>query len=93
MRRNKLGISQEKLAELTGLSIQTINGIEGCRTWVSDKTLIVLADALGVEVFQLLMPGAERAVQSRDRLFSGLLRMLKQDIETDLDARFARFIK
>jgi hypothetical protein len=69
-----------------------INGIEGCRTWVSDKTLIALADALGVEAFQLLMPGAERAVQSRDRLFSGLLRALKESIESDINARFSRFM-
>lgn len=36
-KRKLYSLTQEKLAELTGLSAQTINDIEGCRTWVSDK--------------------------------------------------------
>ena len=51
-----LGLSQEKLAEMTGLSWQTVNSIECHRTWVSDKTLETLADALKIESFQLLLP-------------------------------------
>ena len=39
-RRKLCGFTQEKLAEETELSAQTINDIEGCRTWVSDKTLV-----------------------------------------------------
>ena len=39
MLRKKWGFSQEKLAEATNLSAQSISDIEGCRTWVSDKTL------------------------------------------------------
>ena len=56
IRRKRLGISQEKLAEITDMSVQTINTIEGCRMWVSDKTITRLAKALDVEVFQLLIP-------------------------------------
>jgi transcriptional regulator with XRE-family HTH domain len=41
-----LGLTQEKLAEATGLSFQTIKDIEGCRMWVSDKTIMKLAQAL-----------------------------------------------
>jgi transcriptional regulator with XRE-family HTH domain len=54
--RNILGLSQEKLAELAGLSWQTVNSIECQRTWVSDKTLENLANALKIETFQLLLP-------------------------------------
>jgi transcriptional regulator with XRE-family HTH domain len=54
--RKLLGLSQEKLAEMAGLSWQTINSIECHRTWVSDKTLESLADSLGIETFQLLLP-------------------------------------
>jgi len=46
----------EKLDEITDMSVQTINTIEGCRMWVSDKTITRLARALDVEVFQLLIP-------------------------------------
>jgi transcriptional regulator with XRE-family HTH domain len=54
--RNLLGLSQEKLAEMADLSWQTVNSIECQRTWVSDKTLENLADALKIEPFQLLLP-------------------------------------
>jgi transcriptional regulator with XRE-family HTH domain len=54
--RKTLGLSQEKLAEIAGISWQTVNSIECHRTWVSDKTLESLADALKIESFQLLLP-------------------------------------
>jgi len=54
--RKILGFSQEKLAEIAGISWQTVNSIECNRTWVSDKTLEALADALKIESFQLLLP-------------------------------------
>jgi transcriptional regulator with XRE-family HTH domain len=54
--RKMLGLSQEKLAEIANLSWQTVNSIECHRTWVSDKTLENLADALKIESFQLLLP-------------------------------------
>ena len=55
-RRENLGLTQEQLAELTDLSVQTINTIEGCRMWISDKSITRLAKALNVEIFQLFMP-------------------------------------
>jgi hypothetical protein len=33
----------EQPAEITDISDQTINDIEGCRTWVSDKTIVKIA--------------------------------------------------
>jgi len=55
IQREIQGISQEKLAEITGISINMIKDIEGCRTWVSDKTLIKLASALKTDTFRLFM--------------------------------------
>jgi DNA-binding XRE family transcriptional regulator len=54
--RKTLGLSQEKLAEMADISWQTVNSIECHRTWVSDKTLESLADALKINSFQLLLP-------------------------------------
>jgi transcriptional regulator with XRE-family HTH domain len=59
--RGILGISQEKLAEMAGLSWQTVNSIECWRSWVSDTTLNALARVLKVETFQLLMPPETKA--------------------------------
>ena len=55
-RRESLGMTQEELAETANLSVQTINTIEGCRMWISDKSITRLAKALNIEVFQLFMP-------------------------------------
>ncbi|MCL2185613.1 MAG: helix-turn-helix transcriptional regulator [Treponema sp.] len=55
-RREILGISQEELAESANLSVQAINTIEGCRMWISDKSITRIAKALELEVFQLFVP-------------------------------------
>jgi len=54
--REKLGLSQEKLAENAKISTMMVKDIEGCRTWVSDKTLISLSAALKTDIYRLLMP-------------------------------------
>jgi len=64
--RQILGVTQEKLAEMAGLSWQTINSIECQRTWVSDNTLEALANVFKIETFQLLMPPEVRVVISLD---------------------------
>ena len=62
--RRILEISQEKLAEMAGLSWQTVNSIECQRTWVSDNTLEALAAVFKIESFKLLMPPEIRAALS-----------------------------
>jgi len=62
--RKMLGLSQEKLAEIANLSWQTVNSIECHRTWVSEKTLESLADALKIESFQLLLPSKNTLLKS-----------------------------
>jgi transcriptional regulator with XRE-family HTH domain len=41
---------------MVDVSTQTINDIECCRSWVSDKTMAKIAEALNVEIFQLFLP-------------------------------------
>jgi transcriptional regulator with XRE-family HTH domain len=47
--RKELGISQAKLAEAIGKSVQTINTIESGKTWPDHSTIHSIAKALGVE--------------------------------------------
>ena len=54
--RESHGLTQEKLAEKAGISAHMVNDIEGCRTWISDKTLVSLATALKVESYRLFQP-------------------------------------
>ena len=86
--RKRLGFSQEQLAEQTELSIQTINGIEGGRIWVSDKTLISIAEALDIEVFQLLTPpNVKIGGYSKS---DDAMRTLWKIVRSDIDAHFER---
>lgn len=54
--REKLGFTQEKLADKTGLSLNMIQKIEAGDRYGRKETQQKLADALGVTVSDLLMP-------------------------------------
>jgi transcriptional regulator with XRE-family HTH domain len=86
--RALLGLSQEKLAEAVGLSVQTINDIEGCRKWVSDKTIVKIARVLGVEAYQLLVPSSEAEKIHPVRLPADVLDDLQESIKSDIESRF-----
>nr|AGS53172.1 hypothetical protein [uncultured bacterium contig00060] len=94
--RKKLELSQEKLAELTGLSVQTINDIEGCRKWVSDKTLAKLSTALNIESYQLLIPGYFSQNKKNKSAASYLLEIKKKlhkNVDVQIDEHFNEFLK
>jgi transcriptional regulator with XRE-family HTH domain len=82
------GISQEKLAEKTNLSEQLIKDIEGCRSWVSDNTVVKLAIALKVEVYQLLYPQIEANRLHPVRLPSEVMWKLRNEIKEGIDRQF-----
>jgi len=54
--REMEGMTQENLAEKAGISTPMMCDIEGCRTWISDKTLANLSTALKVETYRLFIP-------------------------------------
>ena len=96
LNRKQLGISQERLAGLVEVSTQTINDIECCSSWVGDKTMAKIADALNVEVFQLFLPIPDSDKQDTGYSLSQLLLGLRQDIKTEIcayiDKRFNKFL-
>lgn len=53
--RKIAGLSQEKVAELTGLSTKTISYIENSKNTLSFNKLPLLARALGVPVYKLFV--------------------------------------
>jgi transcriptional regulator with XRE-family HTH domain len=83
-------MSQEKLAAITELSDQTINDIEGCRMWVSDKTISKLTKALHIEAYQLLLPNNyidEKCFVSLPiEIFRSLQATIKDTIDFQFDA-------
>jgi transcriptional regulator with XRE-family HTH domain len=96
-RRRALDISQEKLAEIAGLSVQTINDIEGCRKWLSDKTITKLSEALKVEAYQLLIPNSETQNDCPDLSLTEILlilqKNLKKNVNNQIDSQFYELFK
>jgi transcriptional regulator with XRE-family HTH domain len=94
--RKKLGLSQEKFAEISGLSIQTINDIEGCRKWVSDKTMTKLSSALNLECYQLLLPKLtikrKKEINSTKQLWD-LMKILKKSVDAQIVSHFTEYLK
>jgi hypothetical protein len=65
-----------------------INDIEGCRTWVSDKTLVKLAAALQVETYRLFLPPALTDTDLAKTALADLakdLTKIRKDFNTSLD--------
>jgi transcriptional regulator with XRE-family HTH domain len=94
--RNKLQISQERLAEAAGVSAQTINDSEGGRKWVSAKTITKLSNALGVECFQLLIPdffNQNRKETSPTQNLMKLKEKMHKGVDALIDSQFTDFIK
>ncbi|MCL2186610.1 MAG: helix-turn-helix domain-containing protein [Treponema sp.] len=90
--REKLGLSQEKLAENAEISTMMVKDIEGCRTWVSDKTLISLALALKTDTYRLLMPDT----LPEEELFKSVhndLEVISQKILVDIENNLKKVIK
>ena len=58
--RNRRNWSQFKLAAKISISTNFLADIEAGNTWVSAQTLIKLAQALEIEVFELLKPQKDR---------------------------------
>ena len=86
-----LGISQEKLAETSGISSNMIKDIEACRSWVSDNTLIKLASALEIDVYRLFVPSTmyeEEIYKNALNDFVKFMRKMKKDIDSDFEQAF-----
>ena len=90
--RENLCLTQEKLAETAGLSANMVNDIEGCRTWISDKTLISLAVALKVDTYRLFIPQSMTETDIEKTALIDLSQDL-QKIRKDFNAKFDNALK
>jgi transcriptional regulator with XRE-family HTH domain len=88
VRRTELGLTQEKLAELAAVSYQMVHDIEGCRTWVSDKTLQSLSQALEVEIYVLFRPDEEANSETKE-----LVTRFAKDISVSLNQSLGKLTK
>ena len=86
--RGVLHYSQEKLAEKCGLSSQTLNDIEGCRRWISAKSITKLAKALNVKEYQLFLPENEESDKKNHDSSLKPLIALQKKIKKLIDLEF-----
>jgi len=98
-RRENLGLTQENLAEMADLSVQTINTIESCRMWISDKSITRLAKALDIEIFQLFMPNQINFKEMEPEQISILLtfwqktKLILEKMNSQIDIEFKDVLK
>lgn len=90
--RELLGFTQEKLAEKSGISANMINDIEGCRTWISDKTLVKLSTALQVEIHRLFQPPTHTTADTAKAETKDLAKEL-QKIRKEFNTGFDKALK
>ena len=80
--RNLLGYSQEKLAELVGISSHTVSYVERGKNFLSMTKLSVLCNALEVEPYQLFI---DRDFTPDDNKISEINRLLTTASEKQLN--------
>ena len=80
--RNLLGYSQEKLAELVGISSHTVSYVERGKNFISMTKLSVLCTALEIEPYQLFI---ERDFNPDDDKINQINRLLTTASEKQLN--------
>lgn len=83
-KRIEQGINQDKLAEKIGLSEKYISDLETGRRAGSLETLVVLADALEVEPYELLLPSNKNLSYDTKRT-QNLMKRLRTNVGELLD--------
>jgi transcriptional regulator with XRE-family HTH domain len=83
--RNRRGWNQLLLAEKLDISANFLSEIETGKGWVSPLTLVKLAKALEIEVFELVMPVLP-ATAGQDELETEKMRRFAKDLTLALDA-------
>ena len=84
----KPGLSQEKLADKADISRQMMNDIEGRRRWLTKKTLVKLANALEVDVYNLFLPSANENESTKniyDFITKEIVLQVKDAVDKTLD--------
>jgi len=83
--RNRRGWSQLLLAEKLDISANFLSEIETGKGWVSPLTLVKVANALEIEVFELFMPIMPPDV-TQDTLETETIKRFARDLTLALDA-------
>ena len=89
--RSSFGYSQEKLAERVELSTSFMGSIETCRKFPSSHNIAKIADAFGLEPYQLFQE-PETTAQDTSRI-GELKEDLKLEVSDHIESYFRRYLK
>ncbi len=88
--RGRLKLTQEMLAERTGLTTSFIGEVEICRKYPRPQTLQKVADALGLKPYQLFVETESSKELEKHKLLARILLELKGNINRELEATLMR---
>ncbi len=91
--RNKLGLSQLKLAEKCGISTSFLGEMEIGRKFPSPKNLQVLADVLGLKPYQLFFDQTDWKEFDRFQTLSRFSQTLKERLSADVDEITSEYLR
>jgi transcriptional regulator with XRE-family HTH domain len=87
--RRKCGFSQEKLAEKADISTHYVTMLELARNFPTSEVLERIADALGIEVYELFWVAASPEAEL-ERLHRTIVDDIRQTIEESVEHAFAK---
>ena len=90
--RKRRGWSQLFLSEIIGISANYLSAVETGKGWITPLTLVKLAKALDIEVFELFMPVIPANSSQTDRENEKIKRFVR-DLTFVLDASTAEASK
>ena len=88
--RERLGISQMKLAEKAELSVSFMNDVERARRWVGAKALARLGDALHLRPNQFFLDDWDSSTDTHAML-SEMQRELREVVDSDIERVVMRY--
>jgi len=77
-------LSQAEFAEKIDISIPFLSDIENGKKWVSPITLVKIADALNIEVYELLKPETiipDNAINILEKYTSDIHNMFRENLQ------------
>jgi transcriptional regulator with XRE-family HTH domain len=94
--RHKCGFSQEKLAERAAISTHYLAMIELARNFPSSDIIERIADALGIEIYELFVVAyspAEELDKLHQEIITDIKQIVQETIENSFEKREKREIK
>lgn len=90
--RKAKNLTQFQLAELAGISEETVKNIELCRCWTSDKNLAKITEALNIDIHKLFLP-VETSIQENSENIAQIKKVIVKELKTYIEAKLNEILR